>query len=98
MKRVIKAHPRTIYLYKSAIWDKIREESSELSHPAAKRKTGPELTKNNHTPNKVLAKYKETFNTKVNSIEMINRAQHFHCENDWSEYKLLQKEIARPKT
>ena len=30
--RMIKQHPRTIYLYKSADWDTIREKLSELSH------------------------------------------------------------------
>ena len=28
----MKQHPQTIYLYKSADWDKIREKLSELSH------------------------------------------------------------------
>ena len=31
-KRVIKQHPRTVYLYKLADWEKIREELSDLSH------------------------------------------------------------------
>ena len=31
-RQVIKQHPRTVYLYRSANWDKIREELAELSH------------------------------------------------------------------
>ena len=32
MRQVMKQHPQTIYLYKSADWDKTREKLSELSH------------------------------------------------------------------
>jgi len=84
---VIKQHPQTIYLYKSADCYKIREELSELSHVYFELNNNSSshtleenwsffhraYKKNHRKPYSYQSvKYKKTFTMDVHSIEMIN--------------------------
>ena len=112
-RQVIKQHPRTVYLYRSADWDKIREELAELLHvyfELNNNSSSQTLKKNwsffqqglqriieEHTPTKVLStkSHLPWMSTALirKKQRVHNRARRFHRENDWSEYKLLQKEV-----
>ncbi|XP_065886047.1 uncharacterized protein [Dysidea avara] len=113
--RMIKQHPRTIYLYKSADWDTIREKLSELSHIyfELNNSTPQNLDENwmffaqnlqqvikDHTPTKLLSTrthlpwMSTTLKRLIRKKQRVyNRARHHHRENDWLEYKSLQKEV-----
>ena len=86
MRQVIKQHPQTIYLYRSADRDKIIEKLSELSHVYFELNNNSssqtleenwsfftELTKNHRRTHSYQSiKYKKPFTMDVHSIETFN--------------------------
>ena len=85
-RQVMKQHPRTIYLYRSADWDKIREKLSELSHDYFELNSNSSsrtleenwsfflqnLKRIRRTHSYQSIKYKKPFTMDVHSIETIN--------------------------